>query len=170
MSAFLDDDWIERRYYGGDLPAAAERALHLAARAWGEDDVAEAHIREALALAPDHLAVKLGAYKFFFYKNRLAEAAPLALSCVEHAARQLNMGRDWRQARATDAAFGEYEAWPRFYLFALKAYGYVLCRLGRIEEGRAAVAKAADLDLADRTGSARLLVVIDRGGREDDEE
>jgi hypothetical protein len=31
MLAELDETWLSRRYYGGDLPAEAERCLHLAA-------------------------------------------------------------------------------------------------------------------------------------------
>ncbi len=41
------------------------------------------------------------------------------------------------------------------------------CRLGRVEEGRAALEKVAALDLADRIGARRLLAVLDRGGEED---
>ena len=69
-----NDAWLDRRYYGGDLPAAAERALHAVGQDWHDEAAAERHIRAALALAPDHLAVQIAAYKFFFYRHRLAEA------------------------------------------------------------------------------------------------
>ena len=55
---------------------------------------------------------------------------------------------------------------PRLFLFALKAYGYVLVRNGALATGRAAVAKVAELDPADRIGAVRLLAVIDRNGEE----
>lgn len=168
MTEMETDEWIERRYWGGDLDPEAERALHRAALLWLDDAASEAEIRRAQALAPGHLAVLLGAYKYFFYKTRLDDAAPLALECIAYGARQLNAPADWRQVEAHHGAFDTLEAWPRFFLFSLKAYGYVLVRLGRIEEGRAAIAKVVELDVKDMTGSARLLMVIDRNGRDED--
>ena len=32
MDSDIEDDWLSRRYYGGDLPAQAERELHLAGK------------------------------------------------------------------------------------------------------------------------------------------
>jgi hypothetical protein len=45
----------------------------------------------------------------------------------------------------------------------------VLARLGRTEEGRAALTKVTELDPPDRMGARRLLAVIDGGGQDDDE-
>lgn len=148
------------------LPEAARAALAAAVALWDDEPAAEAEIRRALAAAPDHLEARLGAYKFYFYKNRLTEALPLALWCVEWAARGLDLPADWRAVRPGDAAFTELERLPRVFLFALKAYGYLLTRTGAIEEGRAAVAKVAELDPTDALGVGRLLDVIDRGGAE----
>jgi len=162
------DDWIDRRYWGGDLPVEAERALHLAARNWTDDALSEAYIKRAQELAPGHLAVLLGAYKYYFYKNRLEDALPLALACVAYGARQLNIPADWRQVSPEDAEFGELLPFPRFFLFSLKAYGYVNVRVGRMEEGIAALEKVAALDGAGRMDCQRLLTVIARAGRDED--
>jgi hypothetical protein len=62
----LDDPWLARRYYGGDLPAEAERYLHLAARHYCDDAVAEAHLAAAERIAPGHQAVDLGHYKYCY--------------------------------------------------------------------------------------------------------
>ena len=144
------------------LPEAARAALAAAAEAWSDDAVAEAEIGRALAAAPEHIAARAGVYKFYFYKNRLREAAPHALWCVEWAAAGLGLPADWRLAVAPAAA--EVEPLWRFFLFSLKAYGYVMARLGDLPEGRAAVAKVAELDPGDLVGAGRLLAVIDRGG------
>ena len=77
-----NDAWLDRRYYGGDLPAAAERALHAVGQDWHDEAAAERHIRAALALAPDHLTVQIAAYKFLLYRHRLAEALPYAEACL----------------------------------------------------------------------------------------
>ncbi|MBI1209436.1 MAG: hypothetical protein GC191_19400 [Azospirillum sp.] len=159
-----ETDWSDFLTWHDGLPEPARAALAAAAAAWDDGAAAEAHIRTALAAAPDHLAARVGAYKFFFYKNRLAEAVPLALWCVAWAAARLGLPADWRAVQPHDAAFSELEALPRLFLFALKAYGYVLTRTGALAEGRAAVAKVAELDPGDKVGAVHLLAVIDRGG------
>jgi hypothetical protein len=164
-----DDAWLERRYYGGDLPAAAERALHAVGLDWEDEATAEGHIYEALDLAPGHLAVQIAAYKFYFYRHRLQEALPYAQTCLAQILRRNQLPADWRDVRPEDAAFTSLEPEPRMVLFALVAYGYVLARLGRTEEGRVALTKVTELDPLDRMGARRLLAVIDGGARDDDE-
>nr|WP_294504100.1 hypothetical protein [uncultured Rhodopila sp.] len=165
-----DDAWLERRYYGGDLPAAAERALHAVGLDWQDEAAAEGHIYEALELAPGHLAVQIAAYKFYFYRHRLNEALPYARACLAETLRRNQLPADWRDVSPADAAFTSLDSEPRMMLFSLVAYGYVLARLGRIEEGRAALTKVTELDPDDRMGARRLLAVIDGAGRDDEDD
>lgn len=153
-----------------DLPHPARQALIAAGIDWHDERVAEAHVTHALMLAPEALATRIGAYKFYFYRHRLQEALPHAFSIVEMAARRLQLPHDWRLVRADHAGFEEIEPWPRLFLQALIAYGYCLVRMGRMAEGRAALAKAAELDRTDKLGAGRLLVVVDRGGVDEDED
>jgi tetratricopeptide (TPR) repeat protein len=162
------DEWLDRRYYGGDLPAAAERALHAIGQDWQDEAASEGHLYEALELAPGHLAVQIAAYKFYFYRHRLQEALPYAQVCLAHTLRRNNLPADWRDIEEKDAAFSSLDPEPRMVLFALVAYGYVLARLGRGDEGREALTKVAELDPADRLGARRLLAVLDRAEREDE--
>ena len=163
-----DAAWLDRRYYGGELPAAAERALHAAGLAWHDEAAAEEHILAALALAPGHLEVHIGAYKFYFYRHRLTEALPYARACLTQILRRNQLPADWRDVRPDDAAFTSLDPEPRMVLFALVAYGYVLARLGRTEEGCVALTKVTELDPDDRMGARRLLAVIDGGGQDDE--
>lgn len=164
----MEDAWLNRRYYGGDLPAEAERALHRAGLDWGDEALAEGHIRQALALAPDHPATRLGAYKFYFYRHRLAEALPHAEACLAHAANGLGLPGDWRAVMPRQADFTGIDADARFYLFALMACGYLCVRLGRLDEGTAILEKVAALDIKDRLGAAALLRHLQT--RDEDEE
>ncbi|MCK8785201.1 hypothetical protein M0638_12480 [Roseomonas sp. NAR14] len=158
-----DQSWLNRRYYGGDLPPEAERALHAAAADWAHADLAETHILRALAIAPDHLATRIGAYKFYLYRQRYTEALPHARACLAEAARRNGFPEDWRALRHDPARFGEWEELPRLFLFSLLAVGYVQARLGLPEAARPALAKVAELDPADRLGARRLLAVLERG-------
>jgi tetratricopeptide (TPR) repeat protein len=155
---------------GGGLPPEAEFHLWEAGLSYHLDDVAEHHLREALALAPGHAAVLIGLYRFYFYKGRLADALTVAQQCLEKAARENSLAADWQQVAPGDAAFGRYEsALPRFYLFTLKGYAYLQMRLGHLEEGRAAVAKLLELDPSDKIGARVLLGVLERMGQDDGE-
>jgi hypothetical protein len=150
------------------LSAAAQRHLELAGLAYSQDSVAESHLDAATLLAPGHLAVQIGYYRYLFYKGRLQDALAQLDVCMANAAAQSGLPPDWRSAEPQDANFGSYdEAWARFYLFALKAHGYIRLRLGDIEGGSLAIAKALQLDPTDKVGAKILLEVVERQGRDD---
>jgi tetratricopeptide (TPR) repeat protein len=154
---------------GGGLPPAAQRHLERAGLSYHLTDVAETHLAAADAIAPDHCAVLIAFYRFYFYKGLLGEALQVARACVDKALQLNVLDGNWRCVRADDAAFGEWEALvPRFFLFSLKGYAYLSMRVGNLDEGRRAVEKLIELDPRDRIGARVLLDVLDRLGVEDD--
>lgn len=156
---------------GEGLPAEAERHLRLAGQNYHRDEVALGHLQAAWELAPGHAAVYIGKYRFYFYKNRLAEALEIAKECLVKAALDNGMSPDWREAKPADADFTSFEAIvPRFFLFTLKGYAYLQMRLGNLEEGRAAVEKLLELDPADKLGGKVLMGVLERQANGDDDE
>lgn len=166
----LDED-LAAACLGHGLPEAAERHLHLAGLCYHRDEEALAHLRRAWEAAPGHAAVYIGLYRFYFYKNRLGEALEVAEACLKKAAHINGLPEDWRAASARDADFDSFEAiLPRFFLFTLKAYGYLQLRLGRIEEGRAAIEKLLELDPRDKLGGKVLLNVLERQAHGDDDD
>lgn len=157
-----------------DLPPAAEALLKQAGQSWHDEAATEAKVKEALALAPDALAARIGVYKFYFYRHRWAEALPHAWSCVEFALGALGLGGDWRRVGPADAAFVgtpvTLAPLPKLLMQCLIATGYVLARLNRIAESEEALGKVVELDPSDRLGAARLLAVVRRGGVEEEDE
>ena len=150
------------------LPDAAAYHLELAGLAYTQGSVAEKHLREAMQIAPDHLAVQVGYYRYLFYKGRLQDALAQLEVCMNNAATHCGLPLDWREVQPQDAEFGCYDAlWARFYLFALKAHGYIKMRLGDLAGGREAITKAIQLDPSDKVGAKLLLDVLDRQGCDD---
>lgn len=150
------------------LSAEASRHLHLAGVNYTQDSIAETHLAAALKLAPEHLAVQVGYYRYLFYKGRLLDALQQLGVCLANAAQQSGLPENWHTAKPDDADFGNYDSmWARFYLFALKAHGYIQMRLGRQEEGRCAILKVLELDPGDKVGAKILLDVLDRQGHDD---
>ena len=170
-AAGLDPEWLERACLGGRLPERAELHLRLAGLNYQHDALAESHLYQAQACAPDHAAVLIGRYRFYFYKGRLEEALKVAQECLLKSAADNGLALDWREVKQSDANFGSYEAiLPRFFLFTLKGYAYLHMRLGNLEEGRVALLKLLELDPSDKLGAKVLMNVLARVGRDDDDD
>jgi tetratricopeptide (TPR) repeat protein len=154
---------------GAGLPAAAEQHLRQAGSAFQDDDIAEQHLRDVQSLAPDHAAILISLYRFYFYKGRLREALKVARVCLAKAARDNGLSSNSRYVRRSNADFGSFEPiLPRFYLFTLKAYAYLQMRLGNKVEGHAAVQKLLELDPSDKLNAKVLLDVWQRIGQDEE--
>lgn len=168
------DEWLDSACLGGALPPAVADDLQSAAAVYHLDAVAESYLTQAYARAPDHPAVHIALYRFYFYKNRLSEALAVAQRCLAKTAVDLGLPVDWREVAPDHAAFAghadSYAAAPRFYLFTLKGCAYLNMRLGELELGAALVAKLMALDPANRLGGAVLQGVLDRVGQNDDDD
>lgn len=166
-----DRGLLDAALLGRHLPPDAERELRLAGLAYQTDAEAERHLYQARALAPDHPAVLIGLYRYYFYKSRLEDALVIARLCLLKAAQDNAFDPDWRKVAPEDANFGSYDAvLPRFYLFTLKAYAYLKLRLGHLDEGRDAALKTLALDPTDKVGASVLLDVLARTAVPDDDE
>jgi tetratricopeptide (TPR) repeat protein len=164
-----EDAWLEQACFGGGLPEQAEFHIRMASLSYSNDELAEEHLEQARQIAPEHAAVLIARYRFYFYKRRLRECLGVAEECLVKAASDNGISTDWREVKRTDAEFGTYEAiLPRFYLFTLKGYAYLNMRLGNRDEGRAAITKLLELDPADKMGGKVLLTVLNREGLDDD--
>jgi tetratricopeptide (TPR) repeat protein len=165
----VEQHWLEDACLGRGLPPETERHLRLAGLCYQHDEEALSHLQAAMLSAPEHPAVFIGLYRFYFYKNRLTEALAVARTCLEKAA-QANGIHDWRAAKRSDADFGRFDAvLPRFFLFTLKGYAYLQLRLGYLNEGRAAVEKLLELDPSDKLGGKVLLNVLERRSHGDED-
>lgn len=150
------------------LPPEAADALDRASACYADDTAAEQCLFEAYRAAPNHAAVLIGFYRFYFYKNRLQDALGVAATCLAQAARDNGLNEDWRRVRAQDAKFGSYDArLPRFYMFTLKAYAYLQLRLGDRDEGRDAIMKLLELDPTDKINARLMLDVLVRAEQDD---
>ena len=169
VATMLDDAWLADACLGHGLATEVQALVDAAAKAWEDEAQAEALLAEAARRAPDHAAVFVARYRFYFYRNRLVDALAGARDCLAKAARDIRVPQDWRAVDATRANFDSYDVLPRFYLFTLKGYAYLNMRLGNLGEGAQALAKLEQLDPADRLNGSVLRGVLERMGCDDDE-
>ncbi|MCA8878563.1 MAG: hypothetical protein KDA73_01125 [Rhodobacteraceae bacterium] len=126
-----------------------------------------AAVERALAAAPDDAAVRLAAYRFYFYDHDHAAALDQAVLLLAGAARRLNIATDWRAVGPGDAEFTAHDFAPGLYLQALVALGYCAARLGEAAFAREALAKASELDPTDRFGGGWILAHLDACARQE---
>ena len=155
---------------GQGLSPRAHWHLQQAGLSYQQDNVAESHLQWARTLEPDHMAVLIGLYRYYFYKGRLTSALAVAIQCLDRAMMDLNLSGDWRQIAPGDADFGDMGAVvARFLLFTLKGYAYLNMRLGDLAQGQVALGKLMELDPQDKLGWSVLVGVLDRMGQDEDE-
>lgn len=169
VASVMDDAWLADACLGHGLAPDVQALIDAAAKSWNDETRAEELLADAARRAPDHAAVFIARYRFYFYRNRLADALTVARECLVKAARDIRAPQDWRAVESTHANFDSYDVLPRFYLFALKGYAYLNMRLGNLSEGAQALEKLQGLDPADRLNGSVLRGVLDRIGREDDD-
>ncbi|NLH80728.1 MAG: hypothetical protein GX458_07790 [Phyllobacteriaceae bacterium] len=151
-----------------DTPPDPFDLLEGARAARSEPERSEAAVLAALQVAPNDRDVRMGAYKFYFYANRLAEAAPHAAWCVRDGARALGLPEDWRRLTPGSVDCTGYPKPQRFLVQSLVAWGWCKARTGEIDDGLAALAKAAEIDPSDGFGAARIAAIV--AGRAPEEE
>jgi len=140
-----------------DLASEALDHLANAPGALSDPEGTARAVEAALAKAPHNLDVRLGAYRFYFYTHRFAEAVPQAERILAMAAQRLNIAADWQEVRPEDAAFSAADLAPGLYLQALIALAYCHMRLGDFDKGQPYLDKHFELDPTDRFGAWRLV-------------
>jgi hypothetical protein len=159
--------WLDQRHYG-DLDPRAERALRAAGLSWHDEAAAERLLAEAAAIAPMHVAVAVAQYRYHLYKHRYDAARAHAERCLSFVCAELGLPGDVRAVTSAHADFAAPEPRVRFFLFALQAYGYVLLRCGRRDEGMEMLRTVVALDRTDQTKTRVLVGVIARAGADDE--
>jgi len=155
--------------FEADIPPEILAILGDATAPHSQPEQAEQAIAVALQRAPDNLGLRIVAYGFYFYNNRLDEAIPHAEACLALAADTLGLPCDWRSVGAESTDFGVLEQPQRVYLKSLVALGYCRARLGDLEAGEALLRKAASLDPQNQLGAAALADLVARRGIDDED-
>lgn len=135
------------------IPAAAAALLERARAAWHQPAAATALLGEALALAPQCLALHYARYKFHSSHGQYALAEAAARTALAEAARQAGFDADWRALGPASADWSDVRGPAHFYLFSLKALAYLRLRRGALQDCLALLDKLRQLDPADQVGA-----------------
>lgn len=156
LQNFTDD----MLYFDEPLSPRLENLLQSAADQYGPD--AEALLMEASALEPDNLSVLVGLYRYYYYQHRYQNAIAVAHRVMHVVGRRIEFPPRWQDVTMAHVINGTEHSFGlvRFYLFALKAAGYINLRLGNFAEGKSMITKVVAMDTADRLGARLLLDIL----------
>lgn len=146
-------------YFEQPLSLEVEQLLKQAAEIYPEEPVqSETFLIQAQTLAPNHLMVLVGLYRYFYYQHRYQDALKIGEQVLEIVGKQLNF-KTWDSLTIEELEKNDKVS-VRFYLTALKGNAYLFLRLNQPSEAIQRLEKIASLDPQDRLGSKALLTVV----------
>jgi hypothetical protein len=146
------------------LPATNSRLQYAVAARHRDNSEAENVLWEARAEDPTCLPVYFALYKFYANSKKLDRAERAARLAIAESARQAGVSADWEKVgRGESPKLYASEA-GLFYLFSLKALGFIKLRRGHLREAGAVLEHLARLDPDDLSGGSVVLGLAESVG------
>lgn len=137
----------ETKYSWSDIPEDVKELLISASDNWQDNNAeSDKYMNEALAKAGDNIDVLVGAYRYFFYKSKPAIALKIAYRVMDKIRKEENLPLEWEELKPILSDRKEESESMRMYINAYAATGFVLARLGRIEEAKEVTERVKGID------------------------
>ena len=150
----------EEIYFGDNIPPDVKHVLLEATRVYPDLDATEELLEKAHAMAPGQLEVYYARYKFYFYNKRLTLAEQVAREGLKQAAMQAGFDDDWTNLDCHTTDWLKPDDTERFYLYTLKALGFILMRQERFSESGNVLTKLHELDQLDHVGGSVVMDIL----------
>lgn len=146
-------------YFEQPLEEKVVQLLKQASEIYPEEPAqSEIFLVQAQTIAPNHLMVLVGLYRYFYYQHRYQDALNIGEHVLKIVGEQLNF-KMWENLTIEELEKNDTVS-VRFYLTALKGNAYLYLRLNQPQEAIQRLEKIASLDPQDRLGSKALLTVV----------
>ncbi|WP_267384001.1 hypothetical protein [Cyanobacterium sp. uoEpiScrs1] len=151
-----------------DVSEEVKNLLILASNNWENTILAEQYISEALNKAKNNLDVLIGAYRFFFYKKKPETALDIAKKILKIIRETEKLPLQWEKlkpilvGRQSDSSI-------RLYLNAYAAEGFILAKLGRLEEAKLITQRVKEIDKNRESCATTVFEVLTKSPDEDDD-
>ena len=123
---------------------------------------AERLLLDARTMLPERLEILVALYKMYAYSNRFDESMVLIDEVLRRAAGLGDFPTDWNLLCHDSANWGEATGAVRFYLYSMKAKGFVLLRKAEVTQAYAVLKKLCELDRKDLVGGSVVLDMAER--------
>ncbi|ACK70530.1 conserved hypothetical protein [Gloeothece citriformis PCC 7424] len=128
-----------------DVSQEVKNLLILASENWENTVLSEQYVTQALALADNNLDVLIGAYRFFFYKGKSLIALEVADQVLGIIQTRKNLPPNWEDLQLILSQEKD-DPLLRLYLNAYAAKGFLLAKLGRLDEAKLITERVKKLD------------------------
>ncbi|MEL4894667.1 hypothetical protein [Crocosphaera sp. Alani8] len=145
-----------------------KQLLVLATDNWENSSLAEEYINQALEKAGDNIDVLVGAYRFFFYKNKLEIALRIAQKVLKFVEDNENLPIEWEQLQPI-LRERQTEANIRLYVNAYASQGYILAKMGQIEAAKLITERVKTIDKHRESCATTVFEVLTKQPDDDDE-
>lgn len=151
-----------------DVSEDVKTLLILASNNWEDTTLAEQYIREALNKAENNLDVLIGAYRFFFYKKKPEIALEIAKKILKIIRETENLPLQWERLKPILVS-RQYDSSIRLYLNAYAAKGFILAKLGQLEEAKLITKRVKEIDKYRESCATTVFEVLTKNPDEDDD-
>jgi tetratricopeptide (TPR) repeat protein len=148
-------------FSGYQVPESVKNLLMQAVDHWENTAIADEYINQALAKAEAYPDILVAAYRYFYYKqnNRMAlQMAEKILATIKIAE---NLPDDWEKLKPI-LTIRRQEPEIRRYLNAYAATGFILAKMGEVQQAKAVTEKIQDIDSESEFGASIVLNILTR--------
>lgn len=122
---------------------------------------AERLLLQAKELMPGKMEINVALYKMYAYSNRFDDSLELINEVLDEASKQGGFKRDWLELELGSLAQCKPNL-VRFYLYSMKATGFVLLRKGMIDAAYDVLKQLLKLDPLDEVGGTVVYDMAER--------
>ncbi len=151
-----------------DASEEVKELLVLATDNWEDSSLSEQYINQALEKAGDNIDVLVGAYRFFFYKNKPELALKIAKKVLSIIEEKENLPLEWEQLQPILRERQKEES-IRLYLNAYASQGYILAKIGEIETAKLITERVKTIDEHRESCATTVFEVLTKDPDDDDD-
>jgi tetratricopeptide (TPR) repeat protein len=145
-----------------------KQLLQLAIDHWDDSEQSLAYMNQALAIAPNNPDVLIAAYRYFFYKNDPQRALKVATIVIDQVRQAEQLPEQWEDLKLILSDRKE-EPNIRLFINAYAASGFVLAKLGELEQAKEITARVKEIDDKRESCAGTIFEVLTNPIEEEDE-
>lgn len=151
------------------VPLALQQLLRSELNVHEDWERAEQLLLSTRELIPERMEILVALYKMYAYSNRLEESMNLIDEVLLRSAQAGGFTAQWQELTPESAPWAQARGAIRFYLYSLKAKGFVNLRKGNVQEAHAVLTKLCELDVQDQVGGSVVYGMAERLLEQEDE-
>lgn len=144
------------------VPMALQQLLRTELDVMNDWQRAEQLLLQARENLPGRHEASIALYKMYAYSNHFDQALALINEVICDCAKECGLSESWRDQSYDNYSWQDAKGPTRFFLYSMKAMGFVLLRKGQLQESLEVLKQLQRLDPADQVGGSVVQEVVER--------